>query len=227
MATALLGRKIGMTRVFTEEGVNVPVTVVAAGPCYVSQIKTPEKDGYAAVQVAFDGLKPRRSTRPLIGHDAKAGVSPKRYHREFRLDGEEVEGYELGQELAVDRFEGIKYVDVVGTSKGKGFQGTVKRHNFKGQLASHGVKRKHRSPGSIGGHANYAGRRGGIKKGKKMPGQMGDERVTVRSLDLISIDKDNGLLLIKGAVPGGKNGLVEVREARRLNKMKASLAKAS
>lgn len=224
MATTILGRKVGMTRIFTEEGVNVPVTIVAAGPCFVSQVKTPEKDGYAAVQIAFDDLKPRRSTQPLIGHDAKAGVSPKRVHREFRVEAEDLENYELGQELVVDRFESIKYVDVTGTSKGKGYQGTMKRHNFKGQLASHGVERKHRSPGSIGGHANNAGGSGGIKKGKKMAGQMGDERVTVRNLDLVGVDKGRGLLLVKGPVPGGKNGLLEIRQAGRLRKQKAAAA---
>lgn len=227
MATTILGRKIGMTRIFTEEGLNVPVTIVAAGPCFVSQVKTPEKDGYAAVQVAFGEVKPRRSTQPLIGHDARAGIGPQRVHREFRVEAEGLEGYELGQELTVDRFESIKYVDVTGTSKGKGFQGTMKRHNFKGQLASHGVERKHRSPGSIGGHANNAGGSGGIKKGKKMSGQMGDKRVTVRCLDLFGVDKERGLLLIKGPVPGGKNGLLEVRETGRLRKKKAALAKAS
>lgn len=227
MAMTILGRKVGMTRIFTEDGVNVPVTIIAAGPCFVSQVKTPEKDGYAAVQIAFDDLKPRRSTQPLIGHDARAGLGPKRVHREFRVEAGDLENYEPGRELTIEAFESVKYVDVIGTSKGKGYQGTIKRHNFKGQLASHGVERKHRSPGSIGGHANNAGGAGGIKKGKKMAGQMGDERVTVRSLSLLGVDRDRGLMLVKGPVPGGKNSLLEIRQAKRLRKQKATLAEAS
>lgn len=211
-----------MTRVYTEDGRNLPVTVIEAGPCHVTQIKSPDTDGYAAVQVAFGETKPRRSTMPLIGHDAKAGLTARRRHREFRIDAEELDQYELGQELGVDQFESVLYVDVVGTSKGKGFQGGMKRHNFKGQLASHGVERKHRSPGSIAGHAHNAGKSGKIKKGKKMAGQMGDERVTVRSLDVIGVDKDKNLLLVKGPVPGGKNGFLMIREAKRLYKRKAT-----
>ena len=227
MAVTILGRKVDMTRVYTEGGVNVPVTVVAAGPCYVSQIKTPDRDGYAAVQFAFEQDKPRRSTMPLIGHDAKAGIAPHRFHREFRVEASELENYELGQALTVEAFDGYSFVDVTGQSKGKGFTGTMKRHNFKGQLATHGIKRVHRRAGSIAGHATNAGTRGGPKKGKKMPGQMGNERVTVRSLDLVSVDKDENLLLVKGPVPGGKNGLLEVRPAGRLYKQKAQLLEAS
>ncbi|MEX2673116.1 MAG: 50S ribosomal protein L3 [Phycisphaeraceae bacterium] len=224
MAAAILGRKVGMTRIFTEDGRNQPVTVVEAGPCYVTQIKSPETDGYAAIQVAFDEIKPRRSTMPLIAHDAKAGVAPQRFHREFRVDEGDLDQFELGQALSVDQFASVGYVDVTGTSKGKGFQGGMKRHNFKGQLASHGVERKHRSPGSIGGHANNAGKSGKIKKGKRMAGHMGDERVTVRSLDVIAVDNDKNLLLVKGPVPGGKNGLLVIRESSRLYKRKASKA---
>jgi large subunit ribosomal protein L3 len=226
MAATILGRKVGMTRVYTEDGKNVPVTVVSAGPCFVSQIKTVERDGYAAVQVAFEDVKPRRSTMPLIAHDGKAGVSPKRFHREFRVTEEELAGYELGQPVTVELFEGVKFVDVTGTSKGKGYQGSMKRHNFKGQIASHGTERKHRSPGSIGGHANERGGTGGPKKGKLMSGHMGDERVTVRSLDVVAVDKEQNILLIKGAVPGGRNGLVLIRQAKRLFKNKARLAAA-
>lgn len=227
MAATLVGRKVGMTRVFLEDGTNVPVTVIAAGPCFVTQVKTPETDGYAAVQVGFEDIKARNSTQPVIAHDHKAGVSPKRVHQEFRIDESEVESYELGQEITVEVFEDIKYVDVIGTSKGKGFQGGMKRHGFKGQLASHGVERKHRSPGSIGGHANNAGGSGGPKKGKKMSGHMGDEQVTVRSLDVIGIDKENNLVLVKGPVPGGKNGILTIRKSKRLFKSKARLAQAS
>jgi len=209
-----------MTRIYIEGGQQVPVTVVSCQPNFVSQIKTTETDGYAAIQLAFDDMKARRSTFQLIGHDAKAGLGPKRFHREVRLDESEVGNYELGQEVTLDIFDGVRYVDVVGTSKGKGFQGVMKRHNFKGQLASHGVERKHRSPGSIGGHAGNAGRRGGIKKGKKMAGQMGNERVTVRSLDVVAIDKENNLLLVKGPVPGPKDGLLMISSAKRLYKTK-------
>lgn len=221
MAAAILGRKVGMTRYYREDGTNVPVTVVAAGPCFVSQVKAPEKDGYAAVQVGFDAIRPRRTTRALIGHDAKAGLEPMRVHREFRVSADELAGYKPGQALTVELFEGIKFVDVTGTSKGKGFAGAMKRHNFKGMCASHGTERKHRSPGSIGGHANERGGSGGPKKGKKMPGHMGDTRVTIRSLDVIAVDKEKNLLLVKGAVPGGKNGLLVIREATRLYKRKA------
>ncbi len=221
MPATILAKKIGMTRIFNEEGVSVPVTVVAAGPCYVSQIKSPEKDGYAAIQIAYEDIKPRRSTMPLIAHDAKAGLSPKRFHQEFRVDESELGNFTVGQAITVENFESIHYVDVTGTSKGKGFQGTMKRHNFKGFSASHGVERKHRAPGSIGGHANNAGRRGGPKKGKKMAGQMGNATVTLRSLDVVSIDKENNLLLVKGPVPGSKDGLLTIQESKRLYKRKA------
>ncbi|UCD76318.1 MAG: 50S ribosomal protein L3 [Phycisphaerales bacterium] len=227
MPAALIGRKIGMTRYFTEGGVNLPVTVIEAGPCAVTQIKKVETDGYSAVQLAFGDVKPRRSTMPLIGHDAKAGVAPKRYHREMRLDEDQQAGeFELGQTLDVTVFEGVKYVDVTGTSKGKGFQGPVKRHNFSGLEASHGVQRKHRSAGSIGGHATNLGTGPKIKKGKRMAGQMGDDRVTVRNLDVVSYDPQQNLLLVKGPVPGPNQGLLFVRESKRLNKTKARKASA-
>ncbi len=226
MAT-LLGKKIGMTRVYDASGKQVPVTVIEIGPCYVSQIKTTESDGYAAVQIAYGEVKPRRSTVPLIGHDAKAGVGPKRLHREFRCTDEEAAGFDLGQELTVELLADVLYVDVSGTSKGKGYQGVMKRHNFKGQLQTHGVERKHRSPGSISAYGACAGSPGGLKKGKKMAGQMGNERVTVRSLDVVEVDKDKGLLLVKGPVPGHNNGVLEIRPAIRLSRSKALLAKAS
>ena len=219
---AILGRKIGMTRAYTEAGVSVPVTVIAAGPCYVSQVKTDDTDGYTAIQLAYEDIKPRRSTMQQIGHDAKAGIGPKRFHREVRLEAGAEGEYELGQEVGVGTFEGTLFVDVVGTSKGKGFQGGMKRWGFKGQLASHGVKRRHRSIGSICGHAAEAGKSGGIKKGKKMPGQMDNERVTSRNLEVIDIDSENNLLLVKGTVPGPNNGFVMVKTARRLWKSKAN-----
>ena len=150
MTAALLGKKIGMTRYFTEDGTNIPVTVIQAGPCLVTQVKTTETDGYSAVQLAFGDIKARRSTMPVIGHDHKAGTSPKATHRELRLGNDaDAEAFELGQTIDLGVFEDVKFVDVIGTSKGKGFQGVMKRHNFKGLSASHGTERKHRSGGSI------------------------------------------------------------------------------
>ncbi|MEQ8770917.1 MAG: 50S ribosomal protein L3 [Phycisphaerales bacterium] len=221
----LLGTKIGMTRVFNDAGQSIPVTVIHVEPNVVTQVRTDEVDGYSAVQIAAGDIKARNSTMPVIGHDAKAGTAPKRHHREFRVTEDEAAGFELGKELGVDVFEGCAFVDVTGTSKGKGFAGGIKRHGFKGQLATHGVERKHRSPGSIGGHASNAGKAGRIKKGKKMSGHLGNERVTVRSLDVIRIDKDQGLLLVKGPVPGHNKALVEIRPAVRLYKGKAAKQK--
>ena len=226
MVAALLGRKIGMTRYFDESGRNVPVTVIQAGPCFVSQIKTADTDGYDAIQIAFEDIKPRRSTIPVIGHDAKAGITPKRVHREVRLNAEAVAGCELGQKLDVTVFEGKLFVDVIGTSKGKGTAGVMKRWNFKGLCASHGTERKHRSPGSIGGRSSNLGT-GKPKKGIRMSGRMGNQRVTVRSLEVLKIDQNQNLLLIKGPVPGANSGLLMIREAKRLYKSKANRAKAS
>ncbi len=221
MPLALLGTKVGMTRVFTEDGSSVPVTVIQLGPCVVTQVRTAEKDGYTAVQIGYGDIKPRNSTIPMIGHDAKAGSAPRREHREFRVTPEEAANYQVGQTLTVKDFEGQTYVDVVGTSKGKGFAGGMKRHNFKGFFATHGTERKHRAPGSIGGHASNRGFGGGLRKGKRMAGHLGDERVTVRSLDVVRIDADNGLMLVKGPVPGANRGTLLVRAAVRLNRSKA------
>ncbi len=217
----LLGQKIGMTRIFNEAGVSVPVTVIQVNPNVVTQVRTNEVDGYTGVQIGAGEIKPRNSTMPLIGHDAKAGSAPLRHHREFRVDAKAAAGFELGQQLTVDALDGVKYVDVIGTSKGKGFQGGMKRHNFKGQQASHGVERKHRSPGSIGGHATNRGWSGKLKKGKRMAGHMGSDRVTVRSLDIVRIDKENNLVLVKGPIPGHNKAWVEIRPAVRLYKSKA------
>ena len=220
MPTALIGRKVGMTRLYTADGINVPVTVVEAGPCFVSQIKTEEgADGYNAVQLAFDDVKARNSTFPKIGHDLKAGISPKRVHREVRCSADEVAGYEIGQELNVEVFDNICFVDIVGTSKGKGTAGVMKRYGFKGQPASHGVERKHRSPGSVSGRSSYLGG-GRPKKGIRMGGHMGDARITVRSVEIIGRDKDKNLLMVKGAVPGANKGLLFIKEAKRLYKSK-------
>jgi len=224
MPAAIIGRKIGMTRYFTEDGRNVPVTVIQAGPCHVTQIKTTASDGYAAIQIAMEDVKPRRSNQAIIGHDAKAGIGPKLIHREVRLENDaEVQGYELGQQITVAALESLKFVDVVGTSKGKGFQGGMVRHHFKGLFASHGTERKHRSPGSIGSHATDRGHGAKIKKGKKMAGHMGDDRVTARSLDVISIDAGQNLLLVKGPIPGPNTGIVFIRAPRRLYKSKARI----
>lgn len=221
MPFTLLGTKLGMTRVYTPKGVSVPVTVIQLGPCVVTQLRTKEKDGYTAVQLGFGEAKPSRSTIPVMAHDSKAGTTPKRYHREFRCTAEELAQFTLGQTLTVKDFEGTMFVDVTGTSKGKGFQGVMKRHNFKGVCASHGTERKHRSPGSIGGLCSNRGFGGGLKKGKRMAGHMGDERVTIRSLDIVRIDEGKGLLLVKGPVPGGARQMVMVRTSTRLYKSKA------
>lgn len=226
MPAVLLGRKLGMTRYFTEDGRNIPVTVIQAGPCPVTQVKTVETDGYSAIQIGYDELKPRRSTMPMIGHDAKAGAAPQRMHRELRLENDKAAGeYDLGQSMDVSQFEGVKYVDVTGTSKGKGFQGVMKRHNFAGLEDSHGVERKHRSAGSIGGHATNLGTGPKPKKGKRMAGQMGNEQVTTRSVDVISVDPERNLIMVKGPVPGANSGLLFIREAKRLNRRKTRLAK--
>lgn len=219
MSKALLGRKIGMSRYFTEEGKNVPVTVIQAGPCFVTQIKSKNDHGYSAIQIGFEDVEPGRTTMPLIGHDARAGVSPKKFHREVRLEADAKDA-QLGQQLTVEVFEGTKFVDVVGVSKGKGFQGTMKRHNFKGLCASHGTERKHRSPGSIAGHATNRGTGPKPKKGKKMAGHMGAERVTVRNLDVVEIQPEKNILLVKGAVPGPNGGLLFVRTSVRLGRSK-------
>ncbi|MBM4101221.1 MAG: 50S ribosomal protein L3 [Phycisphaerae bacterium] len=224
MTTAIIGRKVGMTRWFLEDGRNIPVTVIAAGPCQVTQVKTAEKDGYSAIQLAFEDIKPRRSTMAEMGHDAKAGVSPKRIHREVRLASDkDAEQFTLGQVIDASALEGAKFVDVIGTSKGKGFAGVMKAYNFKGMCASHGTERKHRSPGSIGSHGTDRGHGAKIKKGKRMPTRLGDERVTVRSLDVISIDAGKNLLIVKGAVPGANTGILTVRAATRLYKPKARI----
>jgi large subunit ribosomal protein L3 len=230
---ALIGRKVGMTRLYTGDGANFPATIIEAGPCFVSQIKTAARregaavDGYDAVQLAFEEVEPRRSTMPVIGHDHAAGLGPRRVHKEFRVSATQAAGLNLGERLTVEVFDGVKFVDVTGRSKGKGFAGTMKRWNYKGQPASHGTERKHRSPGSIASHATNRGWSGRPKKGKKMSGHLGDERVTVRSLDVLGIDKDKNLLIVKGPVPGPNHGLLIVKESRRLSRAKQNRLKAS
>jgi large subunit ribosomal protein L3 len=227
MGVTLLGKKIGMTRVYDDKGASVPVTVLEIGPCVVTQVRTQEKDGYSAVQIAWGDMKPRNSTMPMIGHDAKAGASAKRHHREFHIDAKDAAGYELGQVLTVKAFEGQMFVDVIGTNKGKGFQGTMKRHHFKGMPETHGTERKHRSPGSIGSLCSNRGFGGGIAKGKKMSGHMGAVRTTNRNLDVVRIDEGSNLLLVKGTVPGANQGTVMVRPAVRLYRSKAKRVSAA
>ncbi len=216
----LLGQKIGMTRLFDGDGKSVVVTVIHCPKNRITQVRTPDVDGYAGVQIGTGDIQARNSTMPLIGHDAKAGSAPLRMHREFRVEESDLGTYEAGSDLDVGVFAETKYVDVIGTSKGKGFQGGMKRHGFKGKEASHGVERKHRSPGSIGGHGNNAGKSGRIKKGKRMAGRMGGERVTVRSASVVKVDADQDLILVKGPVPGPNKGWVEIRPATRLNRSK-------
>jgi large subunit ribosomal protein L3 len=220
MALTLVGKKLGMTRVFTDAGVSVPVTVIELGPCVVTQIRTVENDGYAAVQVGFGDAKPRNSTFQVIAHDAKAGVGPQRVHKEFKVEAGKLGEYSLGQVLTVEALNGQTYVDVTGISKGKGFQGVMKRHGFKGMCASHGTERKHRSPGSIGGHASNRGFGGGLRKGKRMPGHMGHEQVTTRCLDVVKIMPEKNIILVKGPVPGPNEAFVSVRGSVRLSRSK-------
>jgi len=203
----LLGKKLGMTQVWDESNKLVPVTVVEITPNVVTQLRTPEVDGYSAVQIAYGQIDPRKVTKPLSGHFDKAGVTPRRHLTELRTD--DTSAYSLGQELTVDIFEPGKKVDVMGTSKGKGFAGVMKRHNFKGVSSSHGSHRNHRKPGSIGASSTPSR----VFKGMRMAGRMGGDRVTVLNLIVHSVDLERGLLLVKGAVPGARGRIVFVRNA--------------
>ena len=203
----LLGTKLGMTQVWDESNKLVPVTVVEISPNVVTQVRTPEVDGYSAVQIAYGQIDPRKVTQPLTGHFEKAGVTPRRHLTEVRTA--DAADYTLGQELTVEIFEPGSKVDVVGTSKGKGFAGVMKRHNFKGVSASHGSHRNHRKPGSIGASSTPSR----VFKGMRMAGRMGGERVTVLNLTVHSVDLEKGLVLIKGAVPGARGRIVFVRNA--------------
>lgn len=206
MEKGLIGRKLGMTQVFSEEGAAVPVTVIEAGPCVVVQKKTREADGYEALQLGFGRKKQKRVTKPLQGHFRKADKGFFRVLREFKLN--DCTEYDVGAELNVGMFDAGEYVDIIGTSKGRGFAGGVKRHGFKGGRASHGSM-FHRAPGSIGASA-YPSR---VLKGKKLPGHMGDRRVTVQNLVVFGVRPDRNLLLVRGSVPGSTNGIVIVRNA--------------
>jgi large subunit ribosomal protein L3 len=212
---AILGRKIGMTQVFDPSGMRVPVTVVQAGPCVVLQVKSVGgKDRYHAVQLGFDDEKPHRSTLPEIGHARKARSSPKRFVREIRLT--QPTDKKVGDTVTVEMFKQaeIKWVDVTGVTRGRGFQGVMARWGFGGQPASHGTERKHRSPGSIGAHAQNRGHSGAVKKGKRMAGHAGHVQRTIRCQALVEVDPEHNVLLIRGAVPGPKNGYVIVRKSK-------------
>ena len=203
----ILGEKLGMTQIFDANNRIVPVTVVKAGPCVVTQIRTQERDGYTAVQLAYGQIDPRKVTKPLSGHFQAAGVTPRRHVIELRTSS--TEGYEVGQEFGADIFTDGASVDVTGTTKGKGTAGVMKRHGFAGVSASHGAHRNHRKPGSIGGCSTP----GRVFKGMRMSGRMGVDKQTTQSLRVVRVDAERGLLLIEGAVPGPKGGLVLVRTA--------------
>ena len=206
-AKGILGRKLGMTQLWDANNRIVPVTVIAAGPCHVVQLKTPECDGYSAVQLSFGEVKPRRLNKPELGHLRKADAAPSQHLAELRVD--DLSGFEIGQIVRADLFGAGDLVDVTGISKGKGFSGVMKRHNFKGQGASHGNHKKHRAPGSIGACATPAR----VFKGTRMAGHHGHERVTTLNLQVVEGDAERGLLLVRGSVPGPTGALVFVRDA--------------
>lgn len=203
----LLGKKLGMTQIFDENNHVVPVTVVEAGPCVITQIRTQETDGYTAIQIAYGDIDPRKVKKPQAGHFNKAGVTSRRHVAEIRMD--DVSGYELGQEITANIFDGITFVDVTGITKGKGFAGGMKRHGFAGQGAGHGNQASHRRVGGIGACATP----GRVFKGKRMAGRMGQDRVTTQNLKIQKIDADANLILIKGAIPGNRGGIVTVKTA--------------
>ena len=207
VVAGVLGEKLGMTQVWDEENRLVPVTVIKAGPCVVTQVRTPEADGYAAVQIGFGAIDPRKVNKPETGHFSKAGVTPRRYLVEIRTAN--AGDFALGQELTAETFEAGAQVDVSGRSKGKGFAGVMKRHGFSGVGASHGAHRNHRKPGSIGACATPSR----VFKGQRMAGRMGGVRQTTQNLMIHAVDAEKGLLLVKGAVPGPRGGIVLVRTA--------------
>lgn len=205
----IIGEKVGMTQIFDEQSRVIPVTVIKAGPCRVAQIKTDAKDGYSAIQLAFNEVPERKLTKPELGHLKKAGVPASSQLVELRLP--DVSGFQIGQQIKADIFAKGDRADVVGVSKGKGFAGVMKRHNFAGKSASHGTDRKHRSPGSVGACATPSR----VFKGMRMAGHMGHERVTVLSLEIVDADPERNLLLVRGAIPGPNGGLVMVRSSVR------------
>ena len=213
MKKAIVATKVGMTQIFNEDGVLTPVTVLQAGPCVVTQVKTEENDGYSAVQVGFVDKKEKGINKPQKGHFDKAGVAPKRFVREFRF--ENAEEYTVGQEIKADIFAAGEFVDVIGISRGKGFAGTIKRWNHQRGPESHGSK-NHRQTASLG--ARMSGGGGKVFKGKKMPGQLGGDRVTVQNLEVVRVDTDRSILLVKGGIPGAKGSLVMVKTAVKSSK---------
>ena len=204
----ILGRKLGMTRIFGDDGTIVPVTAVEAGPCPILQVKTKDKEGYDAIQLGFGALSDNKLNKPAKGHMEKAGQGGFRHLRELPL--EDLGEYEVGQSLSVDIFSAGEKVKITGTSKGKGFQGVMKRWNFAGLGATHGAEKVHRSPGSVG-NATFPGK---VFKGKKMPGQMGNKTVTVMNVEVVDVRPEDNLILIKGQVPGPKNGLIMIRKTK-------------
>jgi len=215
MMVMLLGKKIGMTQVYDESGRMTTVTVLQAGPCKVMQVKNKETDGYNAVQLGFGDVKESRRRKPEAGHAAKANTVPKKFVREWRLADDTPAQVAMGDDVTVSMFADVKYVDVAGISKGKGYAGVMKRHGFGGFPGSHGTERKHRSSGSISSFASDRGHGGNLKKGKRMAGRMGGERVTTQNHKLVAIDKEQNLLVVKGAVPGASGSFVEIRSARK------------
>jgi large subunit ribosomal protein L3 len=211
----ILGAKLGMTQIWDNNKV-VPVTVVQAGPCVVTQVRTPDRDGYSAVQLAYGAVNPRKVNKPEAGHFAKADVAPRRYLVELRTT--DATTYELGQEVTVETFEAGQPIDVTGKTKGKGFAGVMKRHGFHGLKASHGVERKHRSPGSVGACATP----GRVFKGVRMAGRMGGVRYTAQGLTIQSVDPEQNLILVRGAIPGPKGGLVLIRTAAKAKAKKGA-----
>lgn len=205
----ILGRKLGMTQVFDESSKAIPVTAIEAGPCKIAQVRTPERDGYSAIQLAFENIKENKLTKAELGHLKRNGGGAYRHLVELRVA--DATGFEVGQEIKADVFEAGELADIVGTSKGKGFAGVMKRHGFHGAPGSHGTERKHRTPGSVGAGTTPAR----ILKGRKMPGRMGHDRVTVLNLEVVRADPERNLILVKGAVPGPNGGLVVVRSAVR------------
>lgn len=204
----IIGKKVGMTQVFDESGNAVPVTVIEAGPCYVTQIRTSDRDGYTAIQVGFAETKPRRLTQGQLGHLRRNNLPALRFLREFRIRDNDLD-VEEGQEIKVDVFEQGELVDVIGTSKGRGFAGTIKRHNFKRQPKTHGQSDRERAPGSVGMCATP----GRTLKGQRMAGRMGNQRTTIKNLEVVVIDPERNLLAVKGSVPGARDGLVMIRPA--------------
>lgn len=206
MKNAILGKKIGMSQIFTADGVVIPVTVVEAGPCLVSQIKTKDKDGYEAVQLAFSDTKANRLTKPELGHLKKANVEPKKYLKEFKISAD---GLQLGSEIKCDVFKVGDIVDVSGYTKGRGFSGVIKRWNAHGLDASHGIGPVHRSPGSLSANSDPSR----VFKNRKLPGQYGNEKVTIQNLEIAKVDVERNLLLVKGAIPGAKGSVVTISSA--------------